>query len=82
MASSLTYVAEVWEEIQEMPVAQASSRGYERHVRVQLWPTLKVCHPNFSEEIQAFKMNLHHLENPLLASLSFSQASNASGFRM
>lgn len=65
-----------------MPVAQASSSGHERHVRAQLWPMLKVCHPNLSEEIQAFKMNLHRLENPLLAGLSFSRASNASGFRM
>lgn len=61
-------------------MAHASSSGQDRHVRVQLWPAVKGL--NFSEEIQASKMNLHHLENPLLAGLSFSRASNASGFRM
>lgn len=32
LSSRLTYIAEVYEEIQEMPVARASSNGHERHM--------------------------------------------------
>lgn len=37
---------------------------------------------NLSEEIRTFKMNLHHSETPVLASMSFPTACDASGFRL
>jgi hypothetical protein len=45
VSSRLTYIAEIYEEIQEMSVAQSSSSECERHMGerspgVQQWPTV------------------------------------------
>lgn len=82
MSSRLTYIAEIYEEIQEMSVAQSSSSECERHMgsAMAYGDRFVICH--LSGEIRTFKMNLHHSENPVLANMSFPTACDASGFRM